>query len=326
MRAWVVQEFGAAGDVLKIEDAPTREPGPGEVVVDYAAASLGFADNVVIAGNYQIQPQPPFTPGFEGAGTVSAVGPDVTGVEPGQRAIALPDLGEGVFREQGVAPAVRIHPIPDTLPFEQAAAMFVPYQTAMLALHRRARLETGETVVVHGAAGGVGSAAIQVAHAHRARVIACALNAEHARLCEKQGADRGVDMSSEDFVAVVKEMTGGRGADVIIDPVGGDVFEQSIRCIAPEGRLVVIGFAGGAPGELKLNHLLVKNFSVVGCFFGPGELTVRLNRENHERLMQMQAEGKITPLISEVIPFEEIPAALAKIAAGASYGKIVATI
>src|SRR6266540_2550228 len=264
MRAWVVKQFGQPAEALALEDLPTREPGPAEVVLDITAASLGFADLLLCAGKYQIQPEPPFTPGFECAGTVAAVGTEVTHVQPGQRVIALPTLGDGVLREQSIAPAAQVHPIPDSLGFEAAAALFVSYQTAMLSLHRRGHLQAGETVLVHGATGGVGSACIEVARAAGARVIAAARGGERAQLCETLGAERGIDVNSEDFVAVVKELTGGRGADVIVDPVGGATFEQSVKCIAPEGRLLVIGFASGKPGELKLNHLLVKNFSAVG--------------------------------------------------------------
>jgi len=210
------------------------------------------------------------------------------------------------------------------MPFEAAAALHIVYQTAHFALHRRAGLREGETVLVHAGAGGVGSAAIQLAKAAGAQVIATAGGGEKVEVCRKLGAETAIDYREENFIEAVKEATGGRGADVIFDPVGGDIFDGSRRCVAFEGRIVVIGFAGGRIAEAPTNHLLVKNYSVVGLHWGLyAKVMPRLIPETHQALMRLYEEGKIDPLIYKSVPFEELPDALNLLGSRSTYGKLV---
>ena len=325
MRAWRVHELGDPKEALKLEEIEgPGAPGPGEVVVEVEAAALNFFDILLCQGKYQERPEPPFTPGAEVAGTVVGVGEGV-GIEQGTRVLATPPLPKGGFAEKIVAPAEGgVFPIPEAMPYEKAAAMHIVYQTAYMGLHRRAALEQGETVLVHAGAGGVGSAAIQVARAAGARVIATAGGPEKVKVCEDLGAEISLDYREEDFVDAVKQATGGRGADVIFDPVGGDVFDRSRRCVAFEGRILVVGFASGRIAEAPTNHALVKNYSVVGLHWGlynkvmPGIVT-----ENHQALVDLYTAGKIDPLIYETVPFEDVPKALETLGSRKTYGKLV---
>jgi NADPH2:quinone reductase len=210
------------------------------------------------------------------------------------------------------------------MPFEKAAALPITYQTAHVALRHRAQLESGETVLVHAGAGGVGSAAIQVAKAAGARVIATAGGPEKVGVCRQLGAEIAVDYREENFVEVVKQATGGRGADVVFDPVGGDVFDGSRRCVAFEGRILIIGFAGGRIAEAPTNHVLVKNYSVVGMHWGLyTRVMPDLIRSTHENLVSLYGAGQIAPLISETVSFEQLPQALKRLGGRGTYGKIV---
>ncbi len=324
MQAWRVHELGDPAAVLRLEEVEAPVPGPGEVLVEVRATALNFFDILLCQGAYQEKPPLPFTPGAEVAGTVAAVG-DGVDLAVGQRVIALPPLPRGGYAQQVVAPAANTFPVPDAMSFEEAAAFFVVYQTGYFALHRRAHLGAGETVLVHAGAGGVGSAAIQLAVAAGARVFATAGGAEKVEVCRRLGADVAIDYNAEDFVEVVKRETKGRGADVIFDPVGGDIFDRSRRCIAFEGRLVVIGFAGGRVAEVPTNHVLVKNYSVVGLHWGLyNTLTPHLIVQAHEELLRLYEEGRVKPLIYRAVPFAEIPAALDLIGSRATWGKLVA--
>jgi NADPH2:quinone reductase len=210
------------------------------------------------------------------------------------------------------------------MPFEKAAALPITYQTAHVALRHRAQLESGETVLVHAGAGGVGSAAIQVAKAAGARVITTAGGPEKVGVCRQLGAEIAVDYREENFVEVVKQATGGRGADVVFDPVGGDVFDGSRRCVAFEGRILIIGFAGGRIAEAPTNHVLVKNYSVVGMHWGLyTRVMPDLIRSTHENLVSLYGAGQIAPLISETVSFEQLPQALKRLGGRGTYGKIV---
>jgi NADPH2:quinone reductase len=245
-------------------------------------------------------------------------------MQTGTRVIATPPLPRGGYAERVAVPESSVFPIPDSMPFEKAAALPITYQTAHVALHHRARLEAEETILVHAGAGGVGSAAIQISKAAGARVIATAGGPEKVEVCSDLGADVAIDYREENFVEVVKEATEGRGAEVIFDPVGGDVFDGSRRCVAFEGRIVIIGFAGGRIAEAPTNHVLVKNYSVVGMHWGlytrvmPG-----LIRSTHEDLMRLYEAGEIDPLISGTVPFEELPKALKKLGSRGTYGKTI---
>jgi NADPH2:quinone reductase len=319
MRAWQVQELGDPEQALKL--AEVEEPRSGEVVIEVRAAALNFFDILLCRGEYQERPELPFTPGGEISGTVREAG---EGMQTGTRVIATPPLPRGGYAERVAVPESSVFPIPDSMPFEKAAALPITYQTAHVALHHRARLEAEETILVHAGAGGVGSAAIQISKAAGARVIATAGGPEKVEVCSDLGADVAIDYREENFVEVVKEATEGRGADVIFDPVGGDVFDGSRRCVAFEGRIVIIGFAGGRIAEAPTNHVLVKNYSVVGMHWGlytrvmPG-----LIRSTHEDLMRLYEAGEIDPLISGTVPFEVLPKALKKLGSRGTYGKTI---
>ena len=323
MRAWRVKELGSPKEALFLEEIEDPSPQPGEVVVEVEAAALNFFDILLCKGEYQERPELPFTPGAEVAGTVFATGEETT-LEEGARFLATPPLPRGGFAERVSVPESAVYPITDSMGFEEATALHIVYQTAFFALHRRARLAEGETVLVHAGAGGVGSAAIQIARAAGARVISTAGSEEKVEVCEKLGAEIAIDYRRENFVEVVKEATDGRGADVIFDPVGGDVFDGSRRCVAFEGRIVVIGFAGGRFPEAPANHLLVKNYSVVGLHWGLyGKKMPHLIRETHEELVRLYEAGEIKSLIHESVPFEELPDALERLGGWKTYGKLV---
>jgi len=322
MRAWRVHELGEPGDVMVLDDIDAPVAGPGEVLLDVAAASLNFPDVLMCRGKYQNTPTLPFVVGGEVAGTVAALGDGVTGLEVGQRVLGL--TGTGGLCEQALAPAAVTFPIPDTLEDAPAAALHIVYQTGHIGLHRRAGLQAGETLLVHAGAGGVGSAAIQLGVAAGARVIATAGGAEKVAVCRDLGADLAIDYREDDFVAAVKEATEGRGADVIYDPVGGDVFDRSLKCIAWEGRLLVIGFASGRIPELPANRALLKNCSVVGVNWGMYNLmNPELIRRTHDDLMALHAAGKIAPLVSEVLAMTEAGSATQRLADRGTVGKIV---
>ncbi|HEX6311320.1 MAG TPA: NADPH:quinone oxidoreductase family protein [Acidimicrobiia bacterium] len=326
MRAWRVHELGEPADVLKLEDVSEPAPGPGEVRIDVAAASLNFPDVLMCRGEYQVKPSLPFTPGSEVAGTVAAVGEGVTTLRPGERVIAIPRFGDGGLAEQTLAPAATVYPIPDSLGWPAAAALHITYQTGHLALHRRAALQPGETLLVHAGAGGVGSAAIQLGRAAGARVFATAGGPEKVQVCRDLGAEVVVDYRADDFVAAVKDATDGRGADVIYDPVGGDTFDRSRKCVAFEGRILVIGFTGGRIADAPTNHVLIKNYAVVGVHWGLYNLMdPGLVRATHDELVRLHGAGEIAPLISSVLPLDDAAGALARLATRGTWGKVVCT-
>lgn len=322
LRAWQVKELGEPKSALSLEEVSEPVPKPGEVVVEVEAAALNFFDTLLCKGEYQERPDLPFTPGAEVAGTVTDAGE--TDLDVGTRVLATPPLPHGGFAGRASVPESTVYPIPDDMSFEDAAALHIVYQTAYFALHRRAGLREGETVLVHAGAGGVGSAAIQLARAAGARVFATAGGAEKVEVCRSLGAEVVVDYQRDNFVDVVKEETSGLGADVIFDPVGGDIFDGSRRCVAFEGRLVVIGFAGGRIPEAPANHLLVKNYSVLGLHWGLyGKMMPHLIWETHEELVNLYTAGEIKPLIYESVPFEELPDALERLGSRGTYGKLV---
>jgi NADPH:quinone reductase len=323
MRAWQVQRLGDPDQALQLAEVDEPRPGPGEIVVGVRAAALNFFDILLCRGEYQERPELPFIPGGEISGVVQEVG-EGADLQVGQRVIATPPLPRGGYAEKVVVPETSVFPIPDAMPFEKAAALPITYQTAHVALHRRAQLESDETVLVHAGAGGVGSAAIQVAKAAGARVFATAGGPEKVGVCKQLGAELAVDYREENFIEVVKGATNGRGADVIFDPVGGDVFDGSRRCVAFEGRIVVIGFAGGRIAEAPTNHVLVKNYSVVGMHWGLyTRVMPELVRTTHDDLVDLYEAGEIDPLISGTVPFEQLPKAMERLGSRGTYGKIV---
>lgn len=323
MRAWQVHELGEPESVLKLGEVDEPLAGPGEVLIRVEAAALNFFDILICKGEYQERPPLPFTPGGEISGTVESVGEDVD-LSPGQRVIATPPMPNGGYAEKVAVPVGSVFAVPDSIPFDDAATLPITYQTSHVALHRRANLQEGETVLVHAGAGGVGSAAIQLARAAGARVFATAGGAEKVEVCRKLGAEVAIDYREENFIDVVKEATEGRGADVIFDPVGGDVFDGSRRCVAFEGRILVIGFAGGRIAEAPTAHALVKNYSVVGVHWGLyTRVMPEVVRETHEALIQLHEAGEIAPLVQDPIPFEELPSALGKLASRGTHGKLI---
>lgn len=325
MRAWRVHENGEPEQVLRLEEVEEPSRAAGEVLIGVEAASLNFLDVLLCRGGYQERPDPPFVPGAEAAGRVLEADPE-SGLESGERVVAL-TRPRGAFAERIAVPAGQVFRVPGGMPPEKAAALPIVYQTAHFALHRRAGLRQGETVLVHAGAGGVGSAAIQVARAAGARVLASAGSERKRELCRSLGAELAIDYRRQDIVEVVREATGGRGADVVFDPVGGDVFDASRRCVAFEGRLLVIGFAGGRIAEAPTNHVLLKNYSVVGVHWGLYQSVMpELVRKVHGELLRLYEAGRIDPLIGEVVPFEELPSALARLGAGKTVGKVVARV
>jgi NADPH2:quinone reductase len=315
MRAWRVHELGDPSQVLSLDEVDQPTPGEGQVLVRVKAAALNFPDVLMAAGLYQERPPLPYIPGVELCGEV---------VETGQRVIGSPSGGPGAFAEYALMDADAIWPAPEGLSDEKAASLYLTYQTGYVGLHRRAHLQAGEWLLVHAGAGGVGTAAIQLGKAAGAKVIATAGGARKTQVCKELGADHVIDYTTEDFVPVVKELTGGHGADVIYDPVGGDVFDKSRKCVAFEGRIVVVGFTSGRIPEAPANHLLVKNYSVVGLHWG---LYRKMDPPRigmvHDELTRLVEEGHVDPLVGEVLPLDQAPQALAKLADRGTVGKVV---
>jgi len=286
---------------MSFAEAPVPDPGPRQVRIRNRAAALNFFDILQIQGKYQVRPQLPFTPGAEVAGTVDAVGADVSNVHPGERVLAL--TPNGGYAEYSLAPASRVFRIPDRMGMAEAAALPVVYHTSLFALAKRASIRSEECLLVHAGASGVGMSAIQIGKAMGARVIATAGGEEKLAFCREQGADEVFDYRPAAWLEQVKAATGGRGADVIYDPVGGDVFDLSTKCLAPEGRLLVIGFSSGRIPGIQANRILLKNISIVGVHWGqyvndhPGYLA-----ETHAALARMYAEEKIRPVVSRRFP------------------------
>ncbi len=324
MRAWQVGELGEPRDVLTLAEIPDPEPGPGQLLVRVLGAAANFPDVLMCRGGYQVRPPLPYTPGVELCGEVVAAGPGVTGFAAGDRLIGGP-VG-GAFAELALMNAASVLPAPDGLDDAEAAAFFITYQTGWFGLHRRARLAAGETLLVHAAAGGVGSGAVQLGKAAGARVIGVTGGAQKAEVARALGADVVVDRLSQDFVEVVKEVTGGRGADVVYDSVGGEAYARSTKCIAFEGRILVVGFAGGQIQSAALNHALVKNYSIVGLHWGLYQTkNPQLIRDCHAQLSKLVAEGAIRPLVGERLGLADVPNGLQRLAEGATVGRIVFT-
>jgi NADPH2:quinone reductase len=308
--------------VLRLENVAAPEPGPGQVRIEVGAAALNFGDALLCRGRYHLRPPWPFTPGLEIAGRIRATGSGV-GLPVGARVMAVPALPHGGLADQALADAANAYPIPDHVGDVDAAALLIAYQTSHVALHRRAGIRAGETLLVHAGAGGVGSAAIQLGVAARARELATAGGAEKVAVCRELGAAVAIDYRAQDFVEIVREATQGRGADVIYDPVGGDVFEGSTRCVAWEGRILVVGFAGGQVPTCSASHLLLGSYSVVGVYMGEYPARERgFLLEVHDELFRLHAAGAIRPRISSVA-LDDVPAALEDRASRRTVGKLV---
>ncbi|WP_433522077.1 NADPH:quinone oxidoreductase family protein [Nocardia pseudovaccinii] len=324
MKAWRVTELGEPAQVLRLVELAEPEPGPGQVVVRTRAAAANFPDVLMCRGEYQIKPELPFTPGVELCGEVVAVGADVDGIAIGDRVLGSPALPWGGFAELAVMHAADVFPAPAALDDAEAAALFIGYQTGWFGLHRRAGLRAGETLLVHAAAGGVGSAAVQLGKAAGATVIGVVGSAAKAEVARALGADIVVDRSTQDFVSVVREATDGRGADVVYDPVGGEVYQRSTKCIAFEGRILVVGFAGGQIQSAALNHALVKNYSILGLHWGLyRDKDPQAVRDCHLELTGLAEQGVVKPLIGERLPLDDVAAGLQRLADGRTVGRVV---
>jgi len=326
MRAWQVTELGEPAAVMRLEEVDAPQPGEGQVLVRVLGAAANFPDVLMCRGLYQVRPPLPFTPGVELCGEVVAVGPGVAHITAGQRVLGASVLPRGGFAELALMDAATTFPAPATLDDAQASALYIGYQTGWFGLHRRARIQPGETLLVLAAAGGVGSAAVQLGRAAGARVIGVVGSAAKAEVARELGADVVVDRSREDFVTVVKEVTGGRGADVVYDPVGGDSYQRATKCVAFEGRILVIGFAGGDIQSAALNHALIKNYSIVGLHWG---LYVQHDpaavRACHDELCRLADAGAVRPLVSERLPLDAVADGLQRLADGTTVGRVAYT-
>ncbi len=321
MKAVLCKAFGPA-DTLVVEDVSSPEIKKNEVLLDVHAAGINFPDTLIIEGKYQFKPPFPFSPGGEAAGVISAVGEKVSHLKVGDRVMAL--TGWGSCAEQIAVPAYNILPMPDAMDFTTAAAFSMTYGTAMHALKQRGALQAGETLLVLGASGGVGLAAIEIGKAMGARVIAAASSAEKLEVARQAGADELINYQDEDVRERLKTLTKGQGVDVIIDPVGGDLFETVFRSIAWNGRMLVIGFASGTIPSLPANLPLLKGAAVIGVFWGSfAQRQPQDNVANFQQLFAWYAEGKLKPLVSQTFALEDTAQAINTLAARKAVGKLV---
>jgi NADPH2:quinone reductase len=321
MKALICREYGPPEN-LSVQDMPDLQPGPGEVVVRVRAAGVNFPDALIVQNLYQFKPTPPFSPGGETAGEVLAVGEGVQRVKVGDKVIALTIWGG--FAEQVLAKQDQVIPMPEGLSFEVAGSLLLTYGTCLHGLRDRAALQPGQTVLVLGAAGGIGIATIELAKALGARVIAAASSAEKLATCRAKGADEVINYREQNLRDEVKRLTGGQGVDVVMDPVGGDYAEQALRSMAWRGRYLVVGFTDGQIPRLPLNLVLLKGCAIVGVFWGdfirrePKAAQVDLRD-----LMQMLEQGKIKPLISGRYSLEQAPQAILELSQRRAQGKLI---
>jgi NADPH2:quinone reductase len=328
VQAWHVRRFGEPVEVLERGELALGAVPADGVLVAVEAVGLNFLDVSVCRGEYSSDPQPPVVPGAEVAGRVLAVGNEVTSVVPGDRVCGLSPSAQGGFAYATVLPQAAVLHIPDELPSEDAAALVVTYQTAYISLIRRAGLKQGEWVLIHAGAGGTGSAAIQIAVANGARVIATSRSDEKLDACRQLGAEVVVNSARESFVDAVMEATGGRGADVILDSVGGDVFRDSLECIAFEGRLLPVGWSSRVPPQLDLVDILRRNITLVGVAWGvsypPNAPDVV--QATHDLILSGYQEGALRPLVRQTWSFGDVPQAVQALADGKVVGKGVIVV
>ena len=323
MHAWLCTTPTGV-DALEWTELPTPEPKAGEVLVEIKAASLNFPDLLIVQNKYQMKPPLPFVPGSEYAGVVRAVGEGVTHLQVGQNVASL--TGTGGFGSHVIAPAAACLPLPGDFPLVDAAAFIMTYATSFHALMDRAQLQAGETVLVLGAAGGVGTAAIQIAKAAGARVIAAASSDEKCALCTSLGADATINYSHTDLREALKAATGGKGPDVVYDPVGSDLAEPAFRSIAWRGRYLVVGFAAGPIPALPWNLALLKGASLVGVFWGEFQRREpKANAAMMATLLDWYQEGRIKPVIDTTMDLSQLPAAYERMGSRAVMGKLVLT-
>ena len=329
MRAVVCEEFGPFENMV-VRDWPTPEPGPGEVRIDIKAIGVGFAQSLLVAGKYQIKPERPFIPGVDACGVISALGPDVSGVAIGDRVCTA--VFGGAFAEHSVVPDFTCHALPDGMPFDEGVLLATTYATSYGALVWSGRLQAGETVLVHGAAGAIGLAAVEIAKAKGAKVIGTAGTDEKCAAIRKHGADLAINYQTDDFVSAVKAWTDGHGADVVIDPVGGDVSEPSLRAMAHGARMVTLGYAAGSIPRLPINFLLLKNMTVTGLNIGTylgwppfnaGRQHLTKVRALYDDLRAMYVAGQLKPPVSHRFPLEQFNDAMETVLSRRSIGKVI---
>ncbi|MCG5239935.1 NADPH:quinone oxidoreductase family protein [Azospirillum doebereinerae] len=325
MRAITIRQFGEP-DSMTVEERPTPQAGPNEVLVSVKSIGVNYPDLLVIGGKYQILAKPPFSPGKDAAGVVLAVGSGVEVCKPGDRVVC--QLEYGAYAEEIVVPAAQCFVLPDAMSFDEAAAMGLAYQTAHFALVERGMYRKGETVLVNGAAGGVGLAAVQIAKGLGATVIAGVIGEDQAAIARENGADHTVDLTMPDLRNAlrdrIKELTGGHGVDVALDPVGGEAFTAALRAMAWRGRMVVIGFVSGTIPEVKVNYLLVKNIHVSGLQWSDyRDRTPDWVRRVQTELFDLYESGAIRPKVMESLPFEDYARALQMVRDGKVTGKVV---
>lgn len=324
MRAVLCKTLGPP-ETLVIEDVPAPTPGPRDVLIEVHACGLNFPDTLIIEGKYQVRPDVPFSPGSEVAGTVLEVGSEVEGLDPGTRVMAATRYGG--LAEQAAVDVDRVEPIPDEMDFATASGFLLPYGTSYHALEQRAQLQPGETLLVLGAAGGVGLSAVEIGKAMGATVIAAASTEEKLALAKEHGAEIGINYAEEDLRGRLKELTDGAGVDVVVDPVGGDFTEIALRRTAWKGRLLIVGFASGSIPQLPANLPLLKGCQIVGVYFG--ELVRRepeVAHRNARELLELYVRGALRPHVSRVYPIEETADALLALARREALGKLVVEI
>ncbi|MBW2274811.1 MAG: NADPH:quinone oxidoreductase family protein [Deltaproteobacteria bacterium] len=325
MKAWQITHVGPPEEVLELVERPIPEAMAGELGVEVHAAAVGLPDLLMCLGGYTFEPPHPFTPGQEVAGTVTDAG-HAPGFEPGQRVMGVTAFyrGFGGFAERALLVADTAWPIPDAMSDLEAAAFGIPFRTAYLGLVTRGQLRAGETLLVHGAAGGTGFAAVQLGKALGARVLAVAAGKEKCAFCRENGADDVIDRNDVDFVEEVLSLTGGGGADVVFDPVGGETYLRSLDCIAQGGRLLAVGFASGAWADAPTLRLVTQNVSAVGVMAVAPSPEVAA--EMHSQLMDFYAAGLLRPMIARVLAFEELPDAIEQLETRRVSGKQVITV
>ena len=321
MKAILCRQYGPT-ESLTLEEVPAPLPAKGQVVVQVAAAAVNFPDTLIIQNKYQFKPPLPFSPGGEVAGTVKLVGEGVTGLAPGDRVLAVSTWGG--YAEEVVVPAPNVTRLPDGVGFEEAAALTLAYGTTYHALKDRANLQPGETLLVLGAAGGTGLAAVEFGRLMGARVIAAASTDEKLAACRASGADECINYATEDLRERLKAITGGKGVDVVYDPVGGAYTEPAVRSLAWKGRLLVIGFAAGDIPKIPLNLTLLKGASLVGVFYGAFvQAEPRSAAANLQEMLRLVASGELRPTVTERRPLAEAPQVLRAFMERRVVGKVV---
>jgi NADPH2:quinone reductase len=323
MLAWQVVDAGEPADVMSLKELPVPRPGPGEVLIDVWSAGLNFPDALLARGTYQEKPALPFTPGMEVCGEIVGVGAGVDRMRLGERVVGVTKLPHGSLAKLAIADAGDVLPAPALLEDTSASVFFIAYQTGWFGLYRRAALHVGETLLVHAAAGGVGSAAVQLGRAAGAKVIAVVGSAEKVLVARKLGADVVIDRSGQNVVDAVLAATDGRGVDVVYDPVGGPAHEVSKKVIAFEGRIVLVGFAAGEPPQLGSEHVADENYTVLGLNWNAYRtLKPDLVARAHADLCSLVGAGALMPLVSQKLAFEDAPDGIARLASGSTVGRL----